>query len=106
MRARPVITELPLTAGQTVIAFTDGFTLAGTRKGNPLDLATLLAQPGCCLAVPAQQIADLLLETALALEENRPADDITIVVVQVVESRDDDGPEVRRMSVSFPVPPV
>ena len=54
-RLRPVIVEWPLVAGQTVIGFTDGVLHAGTRKGRPLDLAGLLADPGCCSGAPAQQ---------------------------------------------------
>jgi serine phosphatase RsbU (regulator of sigma subunit) len=106
VRARPVITELSLTAGQTVIAFTDGLTMAGQRKGTPLDIAALLAQPGLQLTAPAQQIADCLLDMALALDDSRPTDDVTVAVVRIVGCDDDMGPQVRRMSVSFPVSPV
>jgi serine phosphatase RsbU (regulator of sigma subunit) len=105
-RARPVIAEFPLAAGQTVIAFTDGLTHAGERKGQPLDLPQLLAQPGCCLNAPAQQIADFLLEMAVGLEDGRPADDVSVVVVRVSAVASEGQPEVRRMSVSFPVPDV
>jgi serine phosphatase RsbU (regulator of sigma subunit) len=106
-RLRPVIVELPLEAGQTVIGFSDGVLHAGARVGRPLDLPALLADPACCSSAPAQEIADRLLNTALALDDGRPADDITVVVVRVTPSSDDgDNPEVRRMLVSFPVPDV
>jgi serine phosphatase RsbU (regulator of sigma subunit) len=103
-RLRPVIVELPLVAGQTVIGFSDGVLHAGRRKGSPFDLAGLLADPQCCSGAPAQQIADHLLSTALALDDGRPSDDITVVVVRVIPADDGGGPVVRRMSVSFPVP--
>lgn len=103
-RLRPVIVELPLAAGQTVIGFSDGVLHAGSRKGRPLDLGRLLADPGCCSGVPAQQISDRLLTIALQHDDGRPADDITVVVVRVIPDDDGSGPAVRRMTVSFPVP--
>jgi len=103
-RSRPVINELPLVPGQTVIAFTDGLTHAGKRAGRPLNLAAMLEQPGCCRDAPAQQIADSLLETALRLENGRPGDDVSIVVVRVTAVAGAAQPEVRRMTVSFPIP--
>ncbi len=104
VRLRPVIVELPLVAGQTVIGFSDGVLHAGARKGHPLDLAGLLADPDCCSGLPAQQISDRLLNTALACDDGRPADDITVVVVRVLPDDNGSGPAVRRMAVSFPVP--
>ncbi len=102
-RARPVITELPLAAGQTLVAFTDGVLHAGQRKGAPLDVLGLLDarwRQGCCAA---RELADVLLAAALAADEKRPADDTTVVVVRIAEAPPTDGPEVRRMTVSFPL---
>jgi serine phosphatase RsbU (regulator of sigma subunit) len=105
-RSRPVIVELPLEAGQTVMAFSDGVLHSGERVGKPLNLPALLADPACCANAPAQGISDRLLEIALQLDERRPSDDITVVVVRIVAVDDGAGPDVRRMSVSFPVPAV
>ncbi|MCX7671191.1 MAG: serine/threonine-protein phosphatase [Anaerolineae bacterium] len=105
-RTRPVIVELPLAAPQTVIAFTDGILHAGERRGapiNPLAVAqTLACQPECTAA----QLADGLLAAAVAADDGRPADDVTVVVLQVGERSSDETPEIRRMTVSFPVPPI
>ena len=46
------------------------------------------------------QIADALLEHAVRLDENRPADDISVLVLQVVPRN---GDNVRRMSVRLPL---
>lgn len=102
-RSRPVITELPLAAGQTVIAFTDGVMHAGERSGRAFDLAEALAAPGFDLHRPAQQTADALLDAALRLDAGRPADDVTVLVVRVATAEAADAPEVRRMTVSFPI---
>ncbi len=53
--------------------------------------------------VPSPQfIADSFLEHAMRLDERRPVDDITIVVVGVLKLA---GDEVRRMSVRLPLNP-
>lgn len=101
-RVRPVITELPLAAGQTLVAFTDGVLYAGERKSAPLDVvATLRAlpeDPGS-----SQDLADGLLRAAVAADEQRPRDDTTVVVLRIVEATPAALPEVRRMTVSFPL---
>jgi serine phosphatase RsbU (regulator of sigma subunit) len=105
-RTRPVIVELPLAAALTAVAFTDGVLHAGERRNCRLDALQSMQRLGCQPACPAERLADGLLAAALAADEGRPSDDVTVVVVQVVERQSDDGPEVRRMTVSFPVPPI
>ncbi|PKO21678.1 MAG: hypothetical protein CVU38_13420 [Chloroflexi bacterium HGW-Chloroflexi-1] len=103
-RTRPVITELPLAPGQIAVAFTDGVLHAGARRGTKLDPVATVRGLACQPACSAQQLADGVLDAALALDDGRPGDDITVVVVQLVTQADSDGPDVRRMAVSFPVP--
>jgi len=103
---RPVIAELPLAAGQTAVAFTDGVLHAGARRGETLDPFRVVRKLACQLGSTSQKLANGLLDAALMADGGRAGDDITVVVVQIVESPDDDGPEVRRMTVSFPVSPV
>ena len=103
VRARPTIVELPLSAGQTVIAFTDGLLHAGSRRGRSLDPIQVVSEIGCPPRCPATEVADELLRSALALDESRPADDVTVVVVQILDVAHTSGPEIRRMTVSFPI---
>jgi hypothetical protein len=49
-----------------------------------------------------QGLADTLLAQALRLDENRPADDISVVVLKVAAEPADD---VRRMTVRLPLGP-
>ena len=50
---------------------------------------------------PAPQfIADALLERAMQLDENRPTDDISVVVVGIYDLADD---EIRKMTVRLPL---
>lgn len=102
-RSRPVIAEWPLAPEQTLVAFTDGVLHAGERRGHTLDIGAVLEQQTSKLAGPAQDFADALLAEALAADDGRPSDDTTVVVVRVADQPKVSGPEVRRMTVTFPV---
>ncbi|HEX7974519.1 MAG TPA: PP2C family protein-serine/threonine phosphatase [Anaerolineales bacterium] len=97
---RPVINEVALSAGLTAVVFTDGLVYAGDRVGEPMDV------PGCLQSLlddedPSPQfIADSLLECALKLDQGRPGDDISVVVMRVGPRS---GDEVRRMTVRLPL---
>lgn len=99
---RPWLTELPLENGLTAIMFTDGLVLAGSRFREEMDLSSniqcLLEDEG---ASP-QSIADSLLQQAKRLDQNRPVDDISIVVLRVAPGLNDG---VRRMDVRLPFSP-
>jgi serine phosphatase RsbU (regulator of sigma subunit) len=101
-----VIAELPLAAGQVVVAFTDGLAHAGDRRNLHLDPLTAAAELAASPACTARELAESLLARALDFDENRPGDDTTVAVVCVSEMPDPVGPQVRRMGVSFPVPAV
>jgi serine phosphatase RsbU (regulator of sigma subunit) len=97
---RPVISEIALVPGLMAVVFSDGLLHAGDRCGEHMDVVacfqSLLEEE-----VPSPQlIADSLLENALRLDEHRPVDDITVVVVGVLKMT---GDEVRRMSVRLPL---
>lgn len=97
---RPSITQIPLQAGLTALVFTDGLSHAGERTGKPFDAFfhfQKLLEDG---QLDAQQIADGMLEAALALEDQRPGDDISLVVFQVAPHARD---AIRRASLSLPL---
>lgn len=103
---RPVITEVPLEAGLTAVIYSDGLVHAGSRHGESMDIVSCLES---CLEddeVSPQEIANTLLALALKLDDNRPVDDISIVVLRVIrEERDSIAREVavRRMMVRMPL---
>lgn len=97
---RPLISELPLEAGLMVVVFTDGLVHAGSRYGETMDVLTCMDAMLDEEEPTPQEIADALLLHAVQLDEGRPSDDISIVVVQV-NSRA--GDLVRRMSVYLPI---
>lgn len=98
---RPEISEIALEPGLTIVIYTDGLTHAGKRRGQAMDIQTAIQAMLDDQQNPSpQEIADALLAHAIRLDENRPADDISVVVLHVTS---DEGDDVRRMSVSLPI---
>jgi hypothetical protein len=100
-RTKPVITELPLLANTTVIVFTDGVWTAGERYGQRLDVAVTAQRLMSQGYRHPQALADRLLAEALALDQGRPADDMSLLVLAVLPREQVD--EVRRLAVTFPL---
>jgi serine phosphatase RsbU (regulator of sigma subunit) len=97
---RPLINEMPLEPGLTVVLFTDGLVHAGSRSGETLDVKTFLQAHIEDEAAEPQVIADQLLSDAIQLDRGRPVDDISVVVIQVTSEHVD---SVRRMTVQLPL---
>jgi serine phosphatase RsbU (regulator of sigma subunit) len=98
---KPSITELPLTAPLTLVAFTDGVWSAGAVTGSIIDLPALLLATDAHGDSAAYLAADAILDAALRLERGRPRDDATVVVVKLLSSVDDTG--IRRQITRFPI---
>jgi serine phosphatase RsbU (regulator of sigma subunit) len=97
---KPQITELPLAAGTIIVVYTDGLKAAGVRSSRTLDIPTAIRELTSKDDASAQQLADGLLQRALTLEEGRPHDDISVLVLRVLD-REGDG--VRRLAVQLPI---
>jgi serine phosphatase RsbU (regulator of sigma subunit) len=97
---RPAITEFPLEAGISVVMYTDGISNAGDRIGQGLDICTLLESLLEEQDPSAQEIADNLLAQAISLDQGRPNDDMSVVVLRVQTY---EGDMIRRMAVRLPV---
>ncbi len=97
---RPLITEVAIEPGVIIVIYTDGITHAGKRRGTPMDVGETIRSvledqdPG------PQNLADALLAQAVRLDENRPADDISVLVLKITSRM---GDNVRRMSVRLPI---
>ncbi|MGC9356925.1 MAG: SpoIIE family protein phosphatase, partial [Anaerolineae bacterium] len=98
--ARPAVEVLPLEPGLMACAFTDGLLHAGSRTGRHFDVAVAIEEIWTEKPV-AQTLADGLLERAIALDDGRPTDDTSIVVVQVLPG---EGTGPRFMNIEMPVP--
>ena len=104
---RPQITELPLAAGLWVVVVSDGILDAGQRTGQPFDLlgtvAALFAADPLPAGAAAAAVADTLLTQAQALDQNRPHDDMSVLVLAALGQEDAPGPLVRRFALHVPV---
>jgi serine phosphatase RsbU (regulator of sigma subunit) len=96
---RPAITEISLMPRTTVVTYTDGVMRAGEKYGQSLDFCSLIQAYLDEQEPSAQYIADALLSHALRLDQNRPNDDMSVVVLRVIEKSEDN---IRRLSVRLP----
>jgi serine phosphatase RsbU (regulator of sigma subunit) len=96
---RPLISEVPLETGLTAVMYTDGLVHAGSRSGDVMDVLTCL-QAALEEDDPLPQtIADFLLEHAMKLDQDRPVDDMSVVVLR---TRSYEGQDIRRLTMSIP----
>ena len=96
-RVKPIITELPIEAGCMLIVFTDGLRHAGTLSGKErYDYLTAVQGLIDTGVKNPQAIADALLAGAVAHDDGRPRDDVSILVIIALPNE----PEslVRRLS--------
>jgi serine phosphatase RsbU (regulator of sigma subunit) len=97
---RPVISEINIEPGLIIVINTDGLEHAGKRRGQPMEVCTVIQSmldeqdPG------TQAIADELLGYAISLDEGRPVDDISVVVLKVIQRAED---HVRRLTLRLPI---
>lgn len=98
---KPSITELALEPLTTLVVFTDGIAVAGSRRGGALDLPTLLQEADPLSTNSADTLADAILGEALHLDDQRPQDDATVVVLKILPKS---APEMtRRLFMRFPI---
>ena len=98
----PSITEIPIECGTVIIMLSDGILHAGRAHGKESDITDLILntiednEEGT-----ADQIANFFLSCATTLDENKPHDDMTAIVIKVCN---DSFLRTRRMFVTSPVP--
>ena len=92
---KPVITEIPIIVGTIIVVFTDGLRHAGSLSGNNcyepfLAMQRMLAEG----ITDADTLSNTLLHEAYELDNGRPRDDISVLVISVHEGDD----QVRRLN--------
>ena len=100
-RTKPNMTELPLEAETVIVVYSDGLASAGEFNGLPLDVPALVQDLTAYGLADAQRIADALLAAALEADDQRPNDDISVIVLAVTNEVVPDG--ARRMMVRAPL---
>jgi serine phosphatase RsbU (regulator of sigma subunit) len=97
---RPLITELQIEPGLTIVIHSDGLTHAGERRGSPMDVGETIRSVMEDQEPSPQDLADSLLAQAVSLDDNRPADDISVLVLKFSPLN---GDNVRRLTVRLPI---
>jgi serine phosphatase RsbU (regulator of sigma subunit) len=98
---KPIIREVPIAPGTMAIVYSDGIHEAGFRRGQRFDVEVPL-RPLVDRDAPAQEVADALLAGALAMDEGRPTDDMSVAVLAIRTAPAAGG--ARRMVLHFPLP--
>ena len=100
---KPAITEVALEPDTTLVVCTDGVWNAGswTNERPGIDLPALLVQVDADYQAYPQAIADAVMAEALRLDDARPRDDATVLVVKIVARRANDT--IRRLTMRFPI---
>jgi serine phosphatase RsbU (regulator of sigma subunit) len=99
---KPAISEHALLPATTLAVFTDGVWSAGSVSGSVvIDLPALITHLDPDGLTTATVIADEILAEALRLDQGRPRDDATVLVLKVVDQLNVDG--VRRLTMRFPI---
>ena len=106
---KPNIVELPLAHGLTAVVFTDGIWSAGHRSGGSMDVVGAAELDGVDSRddseTPAENsakaVAERVLAAALSLDQGRPGDDSTVLVVKVETHQQEQ--KIRRMELSLPI---
>jgi serine phosphatase RsbU (regulator of sigma subunit) len=97
---RPEINEIPLEQDLVVIAFTDGLLNAGERTGQKFDIAQGVNQLILEGTPDPAHWADFLLEQAIVLDQGRPVDDISVVVIAILPHSGDNS---RQLTARMPL---
>jgi serine phosphatase RsbU (regulator of sigma subunit) len=97
---KPLMNQIPLELGTILVSYTDGIQAAGRKRGNTAEHGRILRLIEDNGPDDVDFIAESILEYALALDEYRPGDDMTVVVMGVSER--DSTHRIQRLSVAFP----
>lgn len=98
---KPVITKISLRPYVYVVVFTDGILHAGRRYNESIELENYLGNFNVRQGRTAQEVTDDVLGRAVELDQNRPNDDMSVIVMAALPMESEN--KVRRMTVCFPV---
>jgi len=99
-RMKPLMYQIPLEVGMLLVSYTDGIQAAGRKRSKTMDSEMIQRLIVDNSAEDATFIAESILEYALSLDDYRPSDDMTVVVMGICDT--ESLHHIQRMSVSFP----
>lgn len=97
---RPSVTRLPLEAGVQIWAVTDGVVSAGRKWGEPRVAFDEVVPEIASSSDDVNQQALRLLERAVKADRGRPADDMTVATLKIVDQPVENA--VRTLHLVFP----
>jgi serine phosphatase RsbU (regulator of sigma subunit) len=100
-KMKPWTLEIEIEDGLIVVTYSDGIAAAGKKHGKMLDqekVDRMILNADCD---NVEDLAEDILQYALNLDQDRPGDDMTIMVMSVSETERE--PKIKRMRVSYPV---
>lgn len=101
--SRPSVDQFPIVEGLQVVLFTDGIPTAGERRGCRFD-ALAWTNESLAPSAAAHDIADGMLAAALAADDGRPNDDMTVVALTIASAGGEQAIRTQRVSLPFPRP--
>ena len=100
--SRPQVDQVDLVPGLIAVSFSDGIMSAGRRTDEILSIQAwqILIQEICSQGISPESVAEKILAHALSLDQQRPNDDMTVVVLAYLDSPADG---IRRLKVEYPL---
>lgn len=98
---RPHIEQFPLNEPRTILAFSDGILSAGRSSGRQMQVGDLAEIASGLVEKTTREVSRGMLEWALAQDQGRPADDISVVVLRTAPGTAER--DVREMTVRYPL---
>ncbi|CAN5745076.1 SpoIIE family protein phosphatase [soil metagenome] len=99
---RPTVLQFPMSAGLSVISMSDGIYGAGNRvRTGTFDVGAWLADQDHHRST-ADELATLILNEAVARDQGRPLDDMSVVVMSI--RKHSEQTIVRRIDMRIPLP--
>lgn len=99
-QTKPLIDSLPLSAGTTIVGFSDGIWQAGRYTGQQWGVAEIGQLVQANPANP-RQLVDTILAQALAHDQKRPRDDMSVFALTVRQKQAPD--DIRTLELRFPI---
>ena len=85
-RMKPLMYQLPLEMGMLLVSYTDGIQAAGRKRGKTMNFELIHKLIADNSAEDATFIAESILEYALGLDNYRPSDDMTVIVMGICDT--------------------
>lgn len=95
--SKPQIIQLPVKSGMTILAYSDGLISAGKKYNNPIEhqmIIDILKED-----IPTQSKGDKILDLAMELDQGKPNDDTTILIMEILDS----DSIVRKVNATYPL---